>query len=634
MSEIQVSNISKIFSYEYVLQNVSFDVHRGERIGLIGRNGSGKTTLFRLITGRERKSGDIGEIIIRRGATICCLDQIPEYPSGTTPQQILHQPFAQLMELGRRMQEMEARMAANPPHLDELLQEYTPLASEYEASGGYEFEDRIKWVCVGLDIAPELFDQPYDLLSGGEKTRVVLASLLLQNPDVLLLDEPTNHLDMPSVEWLEEYLKRFEGAVLIISHDRYFLDNAVNKILHLQDGSITKYNSNYTNFALGLKNREAQAWNEYSNVKKELRKLQADLRKSIARNAKNHSQFMSIKIRQLSAEIQEKKQQKQQPRDERVMGLQLQASRKSSKTVLRMQGVQKGFDGRSVLKNIDLLITKGEKVAIIGPNGAGKSTLIRLMMEQLFPGTGIQPDAGEVYVGEGIRAGYLDQELEFDDQSRDVLHTLMYEVGIKEGPARTILARFLFYSTDIEKPINILSGGEKTRLKLAILTHRELNTLVLDEPTNHMDIPSRELLEEMLSDFDGAVIFVSHDRYFINRLARRIITVQDGGISIFEGSYGEYQQVHTTQNLQQASSESSDEYRMQRRQSNREKTRLRRLEELEEQIQQQEMELEKVEKQMLEQGSDYVALQALLKEKDALNHSMNTLLQQWEDLAE
>lgn len=294
--------------------------------------------------------------------------------------------------------------------------------------------------------------------------------------------------------------------------------------------------------------------------------------------------------------------------------------------------MHKGFDGRSVLKNIDLLITKGEKVAIIGPNGAGKSTLIRLMMEQLFPGSGITPDRGNVYVGEGIRAGYLDQELEFEDQTQDVLHTLMHEVGIKEGPARTILARFLFYSTDIEKPINILSGGEKTRLKLAILTHRELNTLVLDEPTNHMDIQSRELLEEMLSEFAGAVIFVSHDRYFINRLARRIITVRDGGISIFEGNYGAYQQWQTTRREQQASSENSEEYRIQRRERNREKNRLRRIEELETQIHQQEMQLEKVETQMLEQGTDYQALQRLLNEKEELTQLMHTLLEEWEAL--
>jgi len=635
MSEINVNRISKIFSYEYILDEVSFEVHKGERIGLIGRNGTGKTTLFRLLTKRERKSGDIGEIIIRKGAKICCLDQIPEYDDCMTPAKILHHPFLALKEMHKKMQELEEKMSNVPENLDEVLNSYTKLSNRFEAAGGYEVEDKIKWVCVGLDIPAKLMDQSFNLLSGGEKTRVTLASLLLQEPDVLLLDEPTNHLDMRSVEWLEEFLKKYSGAALIISHDRYFLDRAVNKILHLENKKVTKYNSNYTNFALSLKNKQAQSWNEYGNVKKELRKLQVDLRKSVARNAKNHSQFMSVKIRQINAEIEEKKKIQQKPKDAQVMGLRVNSSSKSSKTVLRLTKVDKGFDDKSVLKNINLLLSKEQKVAIIGPNGAGKTTLIKLMMEQLFPGSGHLPDTGEVYVGEGIRAGYLDQELELGDETLNVLQTLMQELNIKQGPARTILARFLFYSEDIDKQVKILSGGEKTRLKLAILTHSEINTLVLDEPTNHMDIQSRELLEDILCEFEGAVVFISHDRYFIDKIARRIVEVEHGGITDFEGSYTKFKAWKDAKIEKQKTDNSAGKaYKKQRKLSNIEKQQKRRLEEIETEIENLENEIETKDQDMLACGSDYVELQKIVKDKEALENRVHELMVEWERISE
>lgn len=635
MSEINVSCISKIFSYEYILDNVSFEVHKGERIGLIGRNGTGKTTLFRLITRRERKSGDMGRIIIRKDAKICCLDQIPEYLDDITPAKILHAPFAHFRAMQKKIQELELKMSKEPADLDEILASYTKLSNRFEVAGGYEVEDKIKWVCVGLDIPNKLMDQSFNLLSGGEKTRVTLASLLLQGPDVLLLDEPTNHLDMRSVEWLEEFLKKYTGAALIISHDRYFLDRAVNKILHLENKKVTKYNSNYTNFALSLKNKQVQSWNEYGTVKRELRHLQQELRKNVARNARNHSQFMSVKIRQINAEILDKKKVQQRPKDDKVMGLRVKASSKSSKTVLRLTDVDKGFEGKSVLRNINLLLTKKQKVAIIGPNGAGKTTLIKLMMEQLFPGSGHNPDAGEVYVGEGIQAGYLDQELEFADVNLNVLQTLMQELDIKQGSARTILARFLFYNDDIDKQVKILSGGEKTRLKLAILTHSEINTLVLDEPTNHMDIQSRELLEEILCEFEGAVVFISHDRYFIDKIAKRVVEVDNGGITDFEGSYSKFKAWKDAKHEEQKIDKSAGKaYKQQRKLSNQEKQQKRRMEEIESEIESLESLIEAQDEAMLACGADYIKLQEIVKDKEKLEAREYKLMVEWEGISE
>ncbi len=416
MSEITLHKIDKIYSYEKVLDDVSFDVHRGERIGLIGRNGTGKTTLFKIITGREHPSGDIAKVIIRKGAVICSLDQIPDYDNALDVRSILEEPFLELLKMEKDLRKQEQGFSKlSGRDLEEKLEQYRKDQDRFDRMAGYQINEKIRWVTAGLKIPEDQMNRSFNSLSGGEKTRVVLASILLKEPDVLLLDEPTNHLDMDSVEWLEEFLRRFNGAALIISHDRYFLDRVINKILILKDGKIEKFNSNYSNYALEMKNRNTEAINEYNVIQKQIRKIEADLRKSIARNSKNHSAFMSGKIRDLSAELEELKHIRK-PKSDKQIGLHFNTTSKTSKIVLRLENVSKGYDNGLVLKHIDMLITKHQKVAIIGPNGSGKSTLIKLMIGQLFPDLGHNVSSGRIYVGNGIKAGYLDQDLLFPDE--------------------------------------------------------------------------------------------------------------------------------------------------------------------------------------------------------------------------
>jgi ATP-binding cassette, subfamily F, member 3 len=634
MSEIAVNNISKIFTYEYVLNGVTFEIGKGERVGLIGRNGTGKTTLFNIITGREHKIGDIGSVVIRKGAVVGCLDQIPVYTDEIILRTILHEPFQNLYSIQREMESLEKQLETEFDN-KELIKKYEDLQHSFESQGGYEIDTRIKWICVGLKINDELLNKSFNLLSGGEKTRVTLASILLMEPDVLLLDEPTNHLDMDSVEWLEEFLRKFNGASLIITHDRYFIDRVINKIVVLENGKITKFNSNYSNYALEMKNRQIAALNEYDKLQKEIRKMQKDLNTSIARNAKNHSAFMSAKIRQLTAELQEK-EKLGKPKDSKNIGLRLDADRKSSKIVLRMQNVSHSYGENKVLDDIDLFIQKQEKVAIVGPNGCGKSTLIKLMMEQINPGSGLIAIEGEVYVGAGIRAGYLDQELEFPNPKLTILEELCRALRIKEGPARTILARFLFYTNDIDKKISIISGGEKTRLKLAILMHHDINALVLDEPTNHLDIQSRELLEEVVNEFQGSVIIISHDRYFINKIAQKIVLMNRGKIRIFEGNYDFFRNALEAEKLLQKPKEKIQhlDYELGKKQRNKEVKRKRKLEEIEKQLETLEKELKEKNEEQFHFPTDYEKLQSIQLEETLLQKQIDELYDLWTQLHE
>ena len=632
MSEISVNNISKIFTYEYILEDVTFQVGKGERVGLIGRNGTGKTTLFNIITGREEKSGDLGSVVIRKGAKIGRLDQIPNYPTSTTTAMILHQPFQQLKSMQIELSKLEKRLEIDFED-SELLEEYKQLQHKFDAEGGYEIETKIKWVCLGLKISTDLYEKSFELLSGGEKTRVTLAKILLSEPDVLLLDEPTNHLDMESVEWLENFLQKYTGAALIITHDRYFIDRAINKIIVLENGKVTKFNSNYTNYALELQNRAQAAMNEYSHLKKEISRKQKELRQSIARNAKNHSAFMSVKIRELTADLDNMKQISK-PKNTKKMGLKINSISKSSKIVLRMEKVNKSYGQQLVLDQLDFYVEKAEKIAIVGANGCGKSTLIKLMMDQVNRADRFTAESGEVYVGAGIKVGYLDQELEFPNPELNILEELCRALNIKPGPARSILARFLFYTNDIDKQIKIISGGEKTRLKLAILMNEDLNTLVLDEPTNHLDIESRELLEEVLGEFTGSVLIISHDRYFINKSVGKIAFLNNGKMRVFEGSYTKFKkqiELEASQKVEQVSKDNSD-YVQSKKERNLQQRRKRQLVECETKMEKLENLLAQKAEEMFDYPSNYQKLQGIQNEQEQIQTEIDELYELWLEL--
>ena len=634
MSEISVENISKIFTYEYILEDVSFQVGKGERVGLIGRNGTGKTTLFNIITGREDKSGDLGGVVIRKGAKIGRLDQIPDYPINTTPKMILHQPFEYLKKLQNELFQLEKEMETDFDS-SSLMEKYKNIQHQFDASGGYEIETKIKWVCLGLKISHDLLEMDFNNLSGGEKTRITLAKILLSEPDILLLDEPTNHLDMGSVEWLENFLQKFSGAALIITHDRYFIDKTINKMIVLENRKVTKFNTNYSNYAVEMKNRAKATMNEYSHLKKEVSRKQKELRQAIARNAKNHSAFMSVKVRELTADLENMKQITK-PKSAQKMGLKINAISKSSKIVLRMENVKKSYDSNLVLNNLDFYVEKGEKIALVGANGCGKSTLIKLMMDQILKHDRFMAESGEVYVGAGIKVGYLDQELEFPNNELTILEELCRALNIKQGVARSILARFLFYTNDIGKQIRIISGGEKTRLKLAILMNKDLNTLVLDEPTNHLDIESRELLEEVLSEFGGSVIIISHDRYFINKSVSKIAYLNKGKIRTFEGNYDKFKSIIEAEQNSTKTKEvkRNSNYISSKKERNLQQRKLRDLEGCEREMEKLENILETKANDMFDYPTDYLKLQEIQVEQDLLQLQIDELYEKWLELQE
>ncbi len=639
MSEISVVNLVKRYTADNVLDGVSFELSPGERVGLIGNNGAGKTTLFRIITGQEHPSGDSGSVIIRKGAKICCLDQLPTYSPKATAFQILRRPFRKLMALQEDIQNLETQLSkAEPADAPETLRRYGVMREEFEDNGGYEIDDRIKWVSLGLRIDDDLLHKPFEALSGGEGTRVALAEMLLQKPDAILLDEPTNHLDMQSVEWLEDSLRKFPGAALIVSHDRYFLDRVINRILVLENGKTRAYTCNYSNYRLEVETQKKAAYNEYNKVDKKIRRLKSDLRKSIARNQRSHSPFLATRNRELAKELANLQQIKK-PKPARTIRLRFTTIKKSSRTVLRLTNVHKSYGPREVLGGLNLYVKHRDKLAVIGTNGCGKTTLIKLMLEQLSPGQGIHPDSGDVYVGEGIKAGYLDQTLSFPNEDASVLAAFMAEVGGTIGQARSALASFLFYETDVDKPIGLLSGGEKTRLRLCIIMQEEINTLILDEPTNHLDIESRELLERVLLQFPGSLVFVSHDRYLINRIATRVGEVTDGQLAVYEGDYDFLLQeknssIAPEKKRDDTAGRAREDFRTAKRLRNQKTAWDRRVTSIEGEIESLEIEIAGIETDMLAVGTEHDRLHSLQTEKNALNQRINHLFEEWEALRE
>jgi len=637
MSEISVVNLVKRYTVDNVLDGVSFDLSPGERVGLIGNNGAGKSTLFKILTGREQPSGDTSRVTTRKGAKVCCVDQLPSYSADMTALDILRQPFRRLIALEERIALLETKLSkTNPAEAPTMLHQYGLMREEFENDGGYEIGNKIKWVCLGLGIDADLLGKPFQALSGGERTRVALGEILLQKPDVMLLDEPTNHLDMQSVEWLEDSLRRYPGAALIVSHDRYFLDRVISRILVLENGRMAAFACNYSNYVLEVETRKKAAYNEYSKIDKEIRRLKSELRKNIARNQRNHSAFLSARNRELAKELQNLRKV-QRPKSVRTINLRLSAMKKSSKTVLRLANVHKSYGPRKVLRGLDLYVKHRDKLAIIGGNGCGKTTLIKLILGQIGSGQGLQPDSGEVYVGEGIRAGYLDQTLAFPNQDASVLAAFMTEADRTMGQARSALASFLFCGTDVDKPIRLLSGGERTRLRLCLIMQQEINTLILDEPTNHLDIGSRELLEEVLQQFTGSLVFVSHDRYLINKVATRIGEIADGRIAIFEGDYDHLLQEKRKSSVQEKEYDSTastvkEVFRLAKRRRNERTIKERRAKSIEAEIESLESQIAAIETSMLACGTEYEKLHRMETEKRILNQKIDVLFQEWEAL--
>ena len=526
-----VQGVSKAFGMDRVLTDISLTLRQGARMGLIGVNGSGKSTLFRLIAGELEP--DEGSISLMRGTRVGMLTQEADIQTDLTVREELSRVFEPVREMERRLRALEDEMAQkheDEAELDRLSREYARLTDRFEDAGGYEWPSRIQGVLAGLGFAKGREDQPASVLSGGEKTRLCLARLLLTQPDLLMLDEPTNHLDLSSIQWLEETLKKYRGTVLIISHDRYFMNSVCDCMAELSMHRLTQYEGNYDQFTLKRQADLERQIREYKLQQAEIARQQA-----IIQRYRMYNREKSIRAAESRERRLERMERVERPAEEQHVRFSFEARRRSGEDVLMARGLAKGFDGRALFENFDLHLRAGDRVAIIGPNGVGKSTLLNILAREL------RADAGLVEYGANVDVGYYRQHQTGLDPEKDVLNELWDDFPRLElDRVRSVLALFLFTGDDVYKKIGSLSGGEKGRVSLCKLMLRRDNLLLLDEPTNHLDMDSREVLEGALEDFDGTLLTVSHDRYFINRVANRIVEMRPDGVREYLGNYDDY----------------------------------------------------------------------------------------------
>lgn len=536
---LDINKLGKNFGYGKLFEDISFSLNEGESISIVGPNGCGKSTLLKMIAGIERK--DTGTVSIKKEAKVAYLDQTGSRVDYDRPvYEVLKDAFGDIKKIGdelKRLQEMMESDFFIGEKYDKILERYCDLTEKFSMVGGYDMEMNINTVVEGLKIDKALLDQSYNDLSGGEKTLVQLGKALLIKPDLLLLDEPTNHLDIERIEWLENYIKSFKGASIIVSHDRYFLDRMSNKILDLDDGVGKVYSTNYSGF-LDEKQRDFEKqMSNYKDQQALIKKLEAEKKYFAERGMATNSSTLTARAHTLQTKIDRLKQMAvARPKEQKKINVGFSEDRKSSKKVIGTENlIVETPDGRKILDGISVDIRAGERVALIGSNGSGKSTFVKtIMSEQELP---VQ---GEVTVGPSVKIGYLPQIITFPNGEQQLLEYFKNTVGVNEQKARQILAGFQFYKEDVTKRVKTLSGGERMRVKLAELLQEKINTLIFDEPTNHIDIPTKEVLEDAIEDFNGTLIFVSHDRYFINKFSDEIIEFQDGKAKSYLGNYDDY----------------------------------------------------------------------------------------------
>ena len=528
MIEIGLNQLVKNYGFNKVLDGASFEIMTGERAALVGRNGTGKSTILRLICGEE--APDSGEISLRRGAAVGMLEQIPHLREpGKTVEQVLLEPFADVLALEKSMREMEAEMAVFHTGLDEVMERYTQAQSAYTALRGYEMEERRSKVIQGFRLTA-LLNREYNVLSGGQKTVVNLAAVVLRQPDILLLDEPTNHLDMETLEWFEGFLAKYQGTVVLVSHDRWFLDRVATRTILLDNGQCISFAGNYS---FAQKEQERLLLLEFEQYKNQQRKIEA-MKAAIKRfrdwgNQGDNPKFFR-KAAQLEKQLEKMEVIGRPQLEKKKLDITFHGGR-TGEEVLKLTDFSLGFPGTPLLEHSELLVQEKDRLCLTGGNGTGKTTLLRAVLGEPLH------YLGKIVRNPSVRIGYIPQEIRFLPETDTVLEAFRREFSGTEGQARNVLAKYYFTGGNVFKRINVLSGGEKVLLKLAILIQQEVNFLILDEPTNHIDIETREILEDALHDFRGTMLCVSHDRYFMEKTATRIVRVRERKIEDFDGGY-------------------------------------------------------------------------------------------------
>lgn len=641
MIELAINKLEKYLDSNKIFDDITLNIYDGEKVGIVGDNGCGKTTLLKIICGiYEMTRDDKGSIFITKNASIAYLDQIPSYSENTTVLDVLNKAFDTVKEAEAKMKELESRMKDfKDEELERALKEYNRLQEFYEAHDGYKQEEKLKRICTGLKINEEFLKKDFKILSGGEKTTVVLGKILIENPDILLLDEPTNHLDMESCEWLEGFLKSYKGIVIIVSHDRYFLDNVVTKIIEIEDKESTTYKGNYSEYT---KQKEENLLIEFNQYKEQQKKIEA-MENAIKRLRDWASRGDNEKFFKRAASMQkalDKIQRIDKPKMEKTtIKLSFNETERSGNEVLNIERLCKSYGEKILFDNADLNVRFKERVGIIGKNGCGKTTLLKMILNKE------QNYSGNISLGENIKLAYLPQNIEFEDEERSIIDEFRNNISMVEGQARGYLSKFMFYGSDVFKKIKHLSGGERIRLKLSQLLYEDINLLVMDEPTNHLDISSIETLEEALNNFKGTIIFISHDRYFLNKMSERIVAIENGKFESYLGNYDYYkenklstivekQSTISKEKLSNCGKNSKDMWKNKKDEEREIKKLKSKAERMELQIGELEEKIQEIDKKMIECACEYDKLNELDMIKKDLEQELDGMIESWERLVE
>lgn len=619
MVDISIKHLIKAYEDGVnILNDLSFDIQAGEHVGILGRNGCGKTTLFRILSGEI--GYDEGLVSVASGKRIGLISQIPVYPPEYTTEDVLKTAHDRVYGIGKKLEALTERMATDAS--DDVLREYDRLNAEFERLGGYNVDFERDRVANGLEIPADMRQRLFSNLSGGEKTRVNLARLILEDTDILLLDEPTNHLDLHATEWLEDYVLHFHGTVLAISHDRWFLDTVAQRCIEIQNGQAEFYSGNYSFYVTERQRRFDEQLKKYEKDQAKYEQLKRAAEQmhlwAFMGNDKLHKRAFSMEKRM------EKLSVSQKPTVQKKLEVRFSQRDFFGDEIFMIDGVSKSFGTKKLFSELELLIEGGDRIALIGDNGTGKSTFIKILMDEEVP------DAGYVRKGPSVKPAYLPQIIHFAHPERSLYDTMLYEENCQPQQARDRLAQFQFTGEDVFKPVSALSGGELSRLRLCMLMRHDINFLILDEPTNHLDIASREWIEDAVEDYSGALLFVSHDRWFIERFANRIWALENGDITDFKGTFSQFREYKARQAaFQQAGVHAESKKKDAPAKKNAPRTD-RLLAKLERDIAKTEEQISALDKEYERYASDYQKLMELDEQKAELNRQLDSLYEQWE----
>ena len=631
MVELSLKNIKKSYGINEILKDINMDAKTKEIIGIVGENGAGKTTIFKIIKNIEQPDGGRVETVF--ADSIGYLEQIPVYNKEKTVEEVLKEAYSKIEILEKEINITQEKMKTQVgEEIEKTLKKYDKLIVQYEALDGYNKEVNFNKICNGLNFENEFLKKSFSLLSGGEKTIVLLGKTLLENNKILLLDEPTNHLDIEMVMWLETYIKEYKGTVLIISHDRYFLDRVTNKTIEIEDGEAKTYTGNYSTYKK-LKEEEIERQYElYKTQQKKIAEMKAAIQRLKDFGQGCHGDKNPFFKRAFNMEKRLEKMEKvEKVKEKSKLKINTNVETRSANNIILIENVSKAFNEKVILERANGIINYGDRVALIGKNGAGKTTFIKMLLGE------DKIDSGKLTLGSNVEVAYLEQNIKFKKDNISILEYLREDENIEEGEARKYLAKFLFFQDEVFKNISKLSGGEKSRLRLAKMLLRPNNFLILDEPTNHLDIDSREQIEDVILAYKGTVFFISHDRYFINKIATKVIELENQKLNEYLGDYNYYLELKSRkeENITKVQTEKKEKkINESYEQIKKTKSKNTEIRKLETSMKKLELNIEKIDLEMKENMTDYILLDKLYKEKEILESKLNSEMEAWIELQE